>query len=166
MDLTAFKTTMDAIKNTLDVVRKVMRLKEDVASDSIAADIYARLNAVQSQLTTLQGLHDSVSRRKDALEAELEALKKQMVNESRYRLHALPTGAVVYLLHEAHRGTEPVHALCPHCYNQHITAILQVGEIKDGHKTLRCLRCQAVILSERITQDIRVLRNPNKDGGW
>lgn len=166
MDLTAFKTTMDAIKNTLEVVRKVMRLKEDVASKNIAADIYARLNTVQSQLTTLQGLHDSVSRRKDALEAELESLKKQIVNESRYRLHALPTGAVVYLLDEVHCGTEPLHALCPHCYNQHVTAILQAGEIKDGHKTLRCLRCQAVILSEKVPQDIRVLKNPNKDGAW
>lgn len=158
MDLTAFKSTFEAIKGTLETIRKVIRIKEDIAADRAAADIYSRLNTVQSQLLSLYNEYESVSRIKDTLEHELQALKSTSVDLGRYELHPLPIGSVVYRLKPEHQGIEAIHYLCPICFGNNIKSILQVGGNETWHTTLRCLRtdCQAVFLNERIEQTAHI----------
>ncbi|MGL5799273.1 MAG: hypothetical protein ACRCYN_04290 [Plesiomonas sp.] len=166
MDLTAFKTTVDTIKNTLETLHKVVRIKGDITADRAAAEVYSKLNTVQSQLLSLYREYEAVSRSKDTLENELKALKSSAVERSRYELHALPVGSVVYRLKPEHQNAELSHYLCPVCFGNNIKSMLQVGGNENWHTTLRCLRtdCQAVFLHERIAQNAYSVPNRSKRG--
>ncbi|HHT1062311.1 TPA: hypothetical protein ACTYAA_001709 [Citrobacter freundii] len=166
MDLTGFKTTVDTIKNALEIIRKAIQVKDEIAADRAAADIYSKLNAVQSQLLSLYSEYESISRVKDSLENELEKLKRDKVELARYELHSLPAGSIVYRLKPEHQSTELVHCLCPVCFGNNIKSMLQVGNYVNSHSTLQCLKtdCQAVYLNERIEQPaITVRHKPRRD---
>lgn len=166
MDLMAFKTTVDTIKSTLETLHNVVRIKDNVAADRAAAEVYNKLNTVQSQLLSLYREYEAVSRLNDALEHEMKALKRSVVELSRYALHPLPVGSLVYRLKPEHQHSEPSHYLCPICFGNNIKSILQVGGNENGHTTLRCLRadCQVMLLNERITQNIYTVPNRSKRG--
>ncbi|TKI08652.1 hypothetical protein [Martelella alba] len=164
MDLTAIVTTISGLKTSIDMVNTALKTKEDVAVATAVFNLRSQLDALQEQLFELRTDYEAISRVKNTIEAELMALKKQIVDESRYSLCALPTGTFVYRLNEAHRATEPVHDLCPNCYGQHIKSILQFGGYKNSHKTLQCPRCQTEILSELVPLKIPVV--PRLKSGW
>ncbi len=79
------------------------------------------------------------------LEGDLRALQQELANldrfdaeAARYKLQPTERGAFVYFLQEGHSHGEPVHCVCPNCFEGSVKSILQPKGL-----LLACPRCKA-----------------------
>ena len=167
MDLSGFTAAIDGLKAIKDLIKKAIEMKTDNAVAEKATEIYEHLISVQEQLLMLQSEHSAMSRLKDDLERQVVELVQWGEDKTRYELHRLASGSLVYRIKPDCQGAEPTHYLCPNCYSKNIKSVLQFGGYKDSHSTLQCLNpdCGAVVLDER--QEQRAYSVPRSDrGAW
>lgn len=151
MDLTAIASAGQSLKALHDGIKVLLNLKEDVAIRERTSELLGLVATTQFQLLEAQAQQSAALGRIAELEAEARELKAWAVKREHYELHKLASGTFVYRVKEAHRGTEPVHDLCPRCYQEGIPSILQAAGVKEGCHAVKCPepKCGAVYLGER-----------------
>lgn len=136
------------LKTEAEVAQKTIELNQIIA-------------AVQSDLFDAQTAYSAAIGRIDELEKELVAVKDWAAEKQRYQLHQLAPGAFTYRLKPGMENGEPVHDICPQCYQQGIKSVLQfVGYEKAFHK-YSCSKCQTIIMGERLKASVEVIESPS-----
>ena len=131
-DAAALVTTFNQIKTEAEVAAKIIELNQIIA-------------AVQNDLFQAQASYSAVVGRVDELEKELMAVKDWAAQKQRYQLHRFGSGAFTYRLKPEMAGGEPVHDICPTCYEQGIKSVLQfAGYDKKFHK-ISCAVCGTAV---------------------
>ncbi|HBR7873733.1 TPA: hypothetical protein MHQ07_03285 [Klebsiella pneumoniae subsp. pneumoniae] len=153
MDITGFTSLFDSVKAVKDVVKAASDMKTNVAINEKATEIYSYLNDVQEKLMALQIEHMTMARLKDDLERQVVQLTEWNQDKQHYALTKLPSGALVYQLKPAYQGDEPVHQLCPNCYQKQVKSIIQFHGYSQWHSVLKCPNCSAEFFNER--QDMK-----------
>ncbi|ENP0655282.1 hypothetical protein ACCH91_000155 [Serratia marcescens] len=149
MEITSFLSAYESVKAIKDVVKAASDLKTNVAINDKATEIYSYLNDVQEKLMALQAEHMAMARLKDDLERQVMELTQWNQEKTQYALTKLPSGTMVYQLKPAYQGDEPVHQLCPNCYQKQVKSILQFHGYSQWHSVLRCPGCASDFLNER-----------------
>jgi len=72
------------------------------------------------------------------------AYEKWDSEATRYELKEIVTGIFVYVLKPDHARTEPIHWLCPNCFQQRQKSILNKPHV--DHLNYHCRRCDLDIV--------------------
>lgn len=139
------------LKSAADITQGLLSLKTDAAVSTKVVELNRVIAEVQSQLFSAQADYATVLGRVRDLEAQVLNLEDWAHEKQRYQLHELVPGTLVYRIKPDMQGTEPMHDLCPRCYQEGIKSILQAAGIKEGHHVFHCPepKCGAVFLGAR-----------------
>ncbi|HRQ57649.1 MAG TPA: hypothetical protein PLN31_09530 [Azoarcus taiwanensis] len=139
------------IKAAAEVTQGLLALKTDAAVSAKAVELNRVIFDVQQQLIAIQADYAAVVARERDLEAQIGKLKDWAHDKQRYELHELAPRTLVYRVKPGMKGAEPMHDLCPRCYQEGIKSILQAAGVKEGCHALKCPepKCGAVYLGER-----------------
>ncbi|MGC0151204.1 hypothetical protein ACPRNU_01940 [Chromobacterium vaccinii] len=163
-ELTAAASTLKA---AADITQALLALKTDAAVSAKVVELNGVIANVQQQLFQAQADYTAIQSRLKELEADIEKFQNWEQEKQRYQLHQLTEGTVVYRIKPDMQGSEPVHNLCPNCYQNGVKSILQKYGIQHGHHSVTCPNpnCRAVFLCEK--QARRVMPpSPNTTHHW
>jgi len=167
MDLSTLIAAKDGAKAIYEGIKTVVDLKEDAAVNERIQPLLAIATDVQLNILETLTVTEAAKRRVADLEAEVIALKEWGSEKSRYALYELGPGALVYHLKPELQGTDPVHYICPQCYQNNIKSILQAGLPKDLNRTLECHRCNlSVLYRPPGDESDEYIAIPGKGGAW
>ena len=144
MDVIA--SAFGTLKTASDITQGLLALKTDAAVSTKAVELNRVIAEVQQQLFTAQTDYAAVLGRVRELEAEIVQFKNWEQEKQRYELHQLAPGTLVYRVKSEMQGPEPVHDLCPNCYQDGVKSILQNSGFTKGHDSFSCPRCKALFL--------------------
>ncbi|NWK80350.1 hypothetical protein [Aquitalea sp. LB_tupeE] len=134
------------LKTASDIAQGLLALKTDTAVSTKALELNRVIADVQQQLFTAQTDYATVLRRVQDLEAQIVQFKDWQHEKQRYQLYELAPATLVYRVKPDMQNGEPVHDLCPNCYQDGIKSILQNNGYVKSHDSLTCPRCQTVLL--------------------
>ncbi|HHS1180495.1 TPA: hypothetical protein ACTC22_001835, partial [Neisseria meningitidis] len=100
------------LKTEAEVAQKTIELNQIIAG-------------IQTDLFEAQSSYTAAISRIDELEKELVAVKNWSTEKQRYQLYELAPGSFVYRLKTEMANSEPIHDICPQCYEQGVKSILQ-----------------------------------------
>jgi hypothetical protein len=146
--LVSLKTAGDMLKAFIDVrgaiqeQGKIFELQRVILSAHQSA-----LDAKEAQTTLLTRIGE--------LEKKIADFDTWESEKERYLLQDVGNGSFAYTLKEQTRGTDPIHQICPACYQHRRKSILQPGT-RGMKKLLFCVECKAemVIGSGTISQSV------------
>jgi hypothetical protein len=132
---------LTSIKNAADLAKILLEIRDITKIREVSADLLGQIASAQSLTLATQ-------RDQSALIAEIDDLKKKIVQfenwereKARYELESLPPGVLVYRIKEAERGAEPAHKICANCYNKGIKSFLHNLGKHNGQDHWRCHSC-------------------------
>jgi len=142
-----------ALKGAAEITQGLLAFKTDAAVSTKAVELNRIIADVQQQLFSAQmDYAAAVSRIRD-LETQVVQLENWAQEKERYQLHELVPGTLVYRVKPSMQGTEPMHDLCPRCYQEGIKSILQSIGIEKMCRAFSCPTCKTVFLGERVSLD-------------
>ncbi|MCL4759748.1 MAG: hypothetical protein KJZ96_15545 [Rhodocyclaceae bacterium] len=150
MDFSSLVAAKEGVGAICNGVKALLDAKEFAAVHEKLLPLLGAAVDANGKLLDVQTVADAAHRRIRELEAEVAALKDWEEDKRRYRLHEVVPGTFVYRVDPAVHGAEPVHELCPNCYQKRVKSILQRGGVEQQHRTLRCPECGSTFLLDRI----------------
>ncbi|HMA70535.1 MAG TPA: hypothetical protein VKP67_03450 [Xanthobacteraceae bacterium] len=139
---------LGAFKSMLDIVKGLKDLKDASARNAVAIELQEKIIAAQtaqSELITRVG----------ELEAQVARFEAWNSQKERYQLKDFGGGTFAYELKESEKASEPIHRLCPACYENGKKQILQFrGTNAFKQEMFRCSGCSH-------TFEFGVKQNPN-----
>jgi DNA-directed RNA polymerase subunit M/transcription elongation factor TFIIS len=127
--LGALKTAFDMAKGLKDIDNAVSR--------------NAAVIELQEKILTAQQAQSALIERVDKLEKEVAGFEAWDAEKNRYQLKDFGGGTFAYELKPAEARGEPMHRICPACYEQRHRSILQFG-FRDqmGDEAYDCVVCK------------------------
>src|SRR5262245_31866689 len=111
---------------------------EDVKAKEAIADIQNSLIDLQTKLLTIQSQYEELAEVKRKLEQKIMEYEKWDSEASRYKLQEVAKGIFVYVLQNDHASGEPIHWLCPNCFQKREKSILSKPAV--DYLNYRCHR--------------------------
>lgn len=131
-------------------IQSFLTLKERAAVDAKAVELLGLAAVANSKLLEVQSSYATALDRIRELESKVADLQKWDLEKSRYTLCESSPGTYTYRLNPSDSQGEPMHELCPQCFENGVKSILQAAAPAHGHKTLACPRCKSTLQGERI----------------
>ena len=127
-----------SITTALETILAISNLTKAIISDqnigevkAIAIDLNDKITELQSVIFTLQAEnHELLDANRDLRNEQVKAAQWENT-KSRYKMNPLCAGVLVYTLKAKHQTTEPLHHICPNCYENNHRSIL-TGEPPRG----------------------------------
>lgn len=154
---------VNAVKAAADVARGLKTLGETATAKGVPNDFSEALNTkiidmqsllMEAQLHTItaQEAQSALAKSEGELRARIAEFENWEIEKVRYELYNIggdgeATGLVYRLREEYVRGPEPVHYICPTCYEDRRKSILQSPVMpKAGtRRFLVCSRCKTEV---------------------
>jgi len=137
-----------AINTAAKAAASAFKTVEDVKTKEAIANIQNSLIDIQAQLLATQSKYEDLTEVKRQLEQKIMEYENWDSDAARYELKEVAAGIFVYALKKDQAQGEPVHWLCPNCFQQRQKSILS----KPGVDRLdyKCHRCsfEAVPVSQ------------------
>jgi hypothetical protein len=121
----------------LDTVKGLKDITDATVRKSTAIEL-------QENILTAREQYDAVVEKAKELEQKLARFETWDEEKHRYELRELRRGAFAWVVKPECAGGEPVHALCPACYERRTKSILQSnGEPQWTKHSWDCPNCNA-----------------------
>jgi hypothetical protein len=129
---TGIANTAKALKGLLDTV-------QDVKTREQIRGIQDDLIGLQTNLLAVQAQYQALAEAKSDVEKKLVAYENWDAEAARYQLQEVASGIFVYVLKPENAGSEPIHWLCPNCFQRREKSILTKPTV--DHLNYKCHRC-------------------------
>jgi hypothetical protein len=106
-------------------IASALKTVKDAETKKAIAGIQDSLLDVQSKLLTAQSQYEALAEVKRELEQKIMQYEKWDSESTRYELKELAAGIFVYALKPDETRGEPLHWLCPNCFQQRQKSILE-----------------------------------------
>ncbi len=123
----AFKTIIETVKEL-----------RDICDDPSYGETYATL---LEKLIGMETAHSALRERLRELEKELAHYETWDAEKERYELVEFPGKVLIYALKKTGSNSDPLHYICPNCYQDHKKSLLQGKKYPSGIHALECQRC-------------------------
>lgn len=134
-------TGVGLFKSMLDMAKGLKDINDAAVRNAAVIELQEKILAArEAQSTLAEQVRD--------LEAEVARLKAWDREKERYELQQRSPncpGALAYRVKESERGAEPVHWLCPTCYEDGRKSILQEHEGARRSINAACPRCKTTL---------------------
>jgi len=140
----------------LNALKAIIEIAKMEASSKVASQIADKVIPLQSLILSLEAQCFDLQAKHHLAEEENRKLRQQLaereqweVEAAKYQLLGLGYGAFVYAAKPDNQSEEPMHWLCPHCYQQQRKSILQRTDrcAPSGAAQLACPACEKVIVT-------------------
>ena len=129
------KAAYDSAKAAFQIAEGISSLKTETAVNAAVIDLQRLVVDAQ------RGLSASLETI-DELEKEIVRLKDWSAEKQRYELADAGEGSFAYKLKEGVEPPEPLHWICPHCYQKGEKAIMKHEDLPVGRcEVLACHPC-------------------------
>jgi len=94
---------------------------------------------LQTKMLAVQADYQNISEVNQSLKRQIETREQWSSQAARYQLHETEPGIFVYLLKKECQADEPLHTICPNCFQKQQKSIL-IRSSKDtsGYKCNNC----------------------------
>lgn len=150
MDMSLIIGAFESTKSIYNGVQVMLELKEAAAVRAKAAELLALVTDTQGKLFSVQTDYAAAASRIRELEAQVVALENWEKEKQRYALHNLGPGTFVYRLKADSQGEEPIHDLCPCCYEQGVKSILQSAGYANMRTRFTCPKCKTMYQGDSV----------------
>ncbi len=123
-EISAAFTSIRAIQ---DIAKGLIAVRDGAKIEAAVSEINTRLLDAQGSLFAANEKQQVLHDQNRALRDEIDRLRSWEQEKSRYELHAIKDGTLVYSL-KADQD-EPPHSLCPNCFAQARKSILQLDKL-------------------------------------
>lgn len=135
-----------SLKAAGDIAKTMIGLRDSAMLQSKTIELQSMILDAQSSAFSAQQERAALIERIGALEAEVARLKAWDAEKQRYVLKDLTHGAFARVLKESERGSEPVHAICPTCYDNGKKSVLQHNrEPQIMKQAWKCHQCKTEV---------------------
>ena len=119
-----FTAAIAAVSQTAKLIGTVLETTSDTKSKQAIAGLQNGILDLQAKVYAAQAKYQELAEINRETEHKLKAYEKWDSESARYQLAELVPGIFVYALKPEQAHGEPVHYLCPHCFQQRKKAIL------------------------------------------
>jgi hypothetical protein len=146
VDFGSFAAVMSSLKTASDMAQAMIALRDGQALQIQVIELNNQIITAQAAAMAAHDAHAAAVQRIRELEAENANLKDWNREEQRYHL-TKHGGALTYSVKPGMENGEPLHRLCPRCYQQRKKSLLQPhGRTPSGQEKVSCLSCKAELL--------------------
>lgn len=115
-----------AFKNAMDIAKIIISSKTDNETKARVSELQSSMSVLHATYLSLQSQNEELSKLNNKLEKELAKINNFNKEAKRYEIRELCAGVVVYALKKDNANQEPMHYLCPNCYQERRKSILQL----------------------------------------
>jgi hypothetical protein len=134
MDFSLIAGALTGITNGLVVARAAIEIRDFNQAGAAIADVTQKLLDLQTQVIANNGAFMQLQEKHSALTQLVRELEEKAAERGRYELFELHPGVFVYRSHvppqatgtDDPRAPEPMHYLCPRCFDQQTKAVLKL----------------------------------------
>jgi hypothetical protein len=132
------------LKSAFDLAKGLKDLSSTASRNAAIIELQEKILAAQTQQSALADYIRS-------LEADVAAFEKWDTEKQRYQLKEFGLGAFAYTLKADAQSSEPVHQICPTCYEDRRKSILQIVPGNNARTALgikavrRCPVCKTEV---------------------
>ena len=123
-EFTAAISAITALGQAAKSVGGVLETTSDFKAKEVITKLQNGVLDLQTKVYAAQAKYQELADIKLQVEQKLIAYEKWDSESARYQLTELTPGIFVYMLKPEKAAGEPIHYLCPHCFQQHKKAIL------------------------------------------
>lgn len=109
---------LGALKSAFDITKTLTDIRDQVALNEIAIKL-------QGQIITAQQATIAAQERLRELEASVSAYENWESQKARYKLVDYGAGTFAWELRPECSNEEPLHRICPRCFEQRLRSVLQ-----------------------------------------
>jgi hypothetical protein len=120
-------------------IKSALKTVEDVEVKQAIAGILDSVIDLQSKLLATQSQYEALTEVKRQLERKIVEYEKWDADAARYKLQEVAMGIFVYVLQSDQAKGEPLHWLCPNCFQQRQKSILEKPGV--DYLNYKCHRC-------------------------
>ena len=141
-DITIIPTLLASIKHATDITKVFKDADYSFEKAETKLKMAELISALADVKVQAAGVQELVLE-KDKRIAELESWKAET---QRYKLIEIAKGVFVYVLKLEYIHDEPIHWLCPNCFENKRKSILQRADKTPSGTSHNCSNCKNVIL--------------------
>ena len=119
-----FTAAVTAATHATKLIASVLETVHDTKSKQAIFNLQNGVLDLQAKLYAAQAKYQELADIKRETEQKLIAYEKWDSEAARYKLTELVAGICVYVLQPDQARGEPIHYLCPNCFQQHKKSIL------------------------------------------
>ena len=120
-------------------ITSALKTIKDVEVKQAVAGILDSVIDLQSKLLATQSQYEALAEVKRQLEQKIMEYEKWDADAARYKLQEVARGIFVYALQGDQARGDPIHWLCPNCFQQRQKSILERPGI--DYLNYKCHRC-------------------------
>ena len=137
-----------------DIAKTMIGLRDAATLQAKTIELQAMILNAQGSAFSAQQERSVLVERIRELEAEVARMKAWGTEKQRYELKRWGDAAFAYVLKEAEAGGEPMHAICPGCYQRGVKSILQSnGEMQVHKHAWNCSVCKTSVKASQQAMD-------------
>jgi hypothetical protein len=136
---------ISSAKAAYDIAKGIDSLSEEVAVKEKAAELLRIIIAQTDDIMSLQEKYEKLSDSKKTIEEKLANLENWKEIASQYQLEQVSPGVFAYVPIRNSNVSDPMHWLCPRCFEDRKKSILQLAKERFVPFKYICLECQNAI---------------------
>lgn len=135
----AIPSAISAAKDAIGMAKSIRDLTSDAETKTAMSELLGRLIDTQGLILDAQGKMQEISAYTREVESQLAEYRNWDIEAGRYKLTEPHPGTFVYAKKDGLPGDEPMHYLCPACFQKRQKSFLQYT---GNHGTYgRCHPC-------------------------
>lgn len=146
VDISAIAGMISALQGAAEIMKGMIGVRDASVLGGKIGELNARVLEAQRYAFAANDERAALIERVGALERKLADLETWTAEKERYELKELYRGSLAYAVKEAVRGSEPMHYICPACYQKNAKSLLQGSAGAFGANTLACPSCKLEII--------------------
>jgi hypothetical protein len=155
-----------SIKSATEIVKGAIDLRDEKKINDALQEVNAKLLATQELMLAAYEERLAIHKRVEELEKMRMEIENWEREADRYSLKQLVPTVLVYALKEPVQGSEPVHYICPNCYNDRKKSLLHRRPSSFDGEVISCDNCS---FEQHVGQQRSFSRSKtgySDNGGW
>jgi len=143
--MTIAATGLASFNHVTNLVKLMLNTRDGARDLSQWNNLQAEIASIQTGYLALTQQNMTLLAEKDDLKKEIARFETWETERERYELKEVAPEVFAFVIKESAKGTEPIHWLCCHCYNQGKKEILCLSNPSHYEKTYACHGCNKEI---------------------
>src|ERR1043165_4290532 len=142
VDMTAIAGVAGSLNSAGQILKALLGMNIDHEVRAKVAELQGEIISAQSAALSSLAERAALLSRVEELEAEIRAGRSWEAEASRYELQQFPAGPQAYALIPEKANGEPIHKLCPACFQKRKKSIMQPITAPGEGEVVDCPDCK------------------------
>ena len=159
-------TLFTSVKAAYDIAKGINSLNTTVERNEAVSKVLEILLSVQSDALLMKEKHSVLLSEIDSLKKKILEFENWSDTEKKYELKEVATQTFLYAYKKSETNPQPSHYICPQCYQDKKTYILQLYYEGEGTTQYQCTNCKTIIKIRHGSSGSTPQRGPGGPHSW